>query len=231
MNILTPKIDQQIAAQVKSISDSIRKKRKVVLPNITISREFGCEGYPLASALKKRLDSNEHSWNLFSRDLLRTIENDADLKGELESAITLEQRSTLMQDLEYLLRSKPSDFVKYKEMGKNFKLVTNPGGAIVVGAAGAILAQGDKNFFNIRLTAPLTYRVNRVSSVLNINQDEAKSLVEERGASRKDFIKKFTGQDVSEPAFYHLVINNDNFDAEEMADIVLHAMKLKNLLP
>lgn len=228
--IITPKIDRNIAFQVKKIAQYQRKTARKLYPTITISREFGCEGFPLANKLASRLSSEKNEWTIFSSDMLREISDNNEYTRELTETLHEKYRSQLQQDLDVLLTKKPSDYSRFKQIAQNLKIIGNRGRTVIVGSGGAILAQHDKNFFHLRLTASLEFRVNRICKLFNIPMNEAANLVEERNMSRRDFIYRFTGKDVNDPAYYQIMLRNDFFAVNDMADIIIQALKSKKLI-
>jgi cytidylate kinase len=228
--IITPKIDQNIAFQVRKISGDIRKTKGKRKPAITISREFGCQGFPLANTIASRLSTGKTDWSVFSSDMLKEIADKNEYYRELMESVNESYRSQLQQDLDVLISKKPSDYTRFKMIAQNLKIIGDKGNTIIVGSGGAIVAQNQDNFFHVRITGSLPFRVNRVAELFNITDVEAANLVEERNLMRRDFIYRFTNKDIADPSFYHIILRNDFFSVEEMADIVLHAMKKREML-
>jgi cytidylate kinase len=228
--IITPKIDQNIAFQVRKISGDTRKADGKRKPAITISREFGCQGFPLANTIATRLSTGITDWSVFSSDMLKEIADKNEYYRELMESVNESYRSQLQQDLDVLISKKPSDYTRFKMIAQNLKIIGDKGNTIIVGSGGAIVAQNQDNFFHVRITGSLPFRVNRVAELFNITDVEAANLVEERNLMRRDFIYRFTNKDIADPSFYHIILRNDYFSVEEMADIVLHAMKARQML-
>ncbi|MCA1802321.1 MAG: cytidylate kinase-like family protein [Rhodothermaceae bacterium] len=228
--IITPKIDRSIAFQVRKISGDIRKAKGKRKPAITISREFGCQGFPLANTISARLSSGKTEWSVLSSDMLKEISEKNEYNRELMESVNESYRSQLQQDLDVLISKKPSDYTRFKIIAQNLKIIGDKGNTIIVGSGGAVVAQNQENFFHVRVTGSLSFRVNRVAELFNITEVEAANLVEERNLLRRDFIYRFTNKDIADPSFYHLILRNDFFSVDEMADIVLHAMKARKML-
>lgn len=226
----TSKIDHNIAFQAREISRELKIKKTKKLPTITISREFGCEGYPLAQALETRLSSEQYKWSVYSRDLLNAISEEAGLTDEIEKALSEGQRNQITQDLEHLLRVQATDLTKYLKIAKNFKAIGEKGGSIVVGSGGAILGGMNKNYFHVRLTGSRDFRVKRISEAAGISIEEAREHVDERSLMRTEFISRYTGKNVADPEHYHMILRNDLFNADDLASIIIHAMQLKKML-
>ncbi len=231
-SILTPKIDQSIAFQVNEITRGIKKKSTDTKsrPTITISREFGCEGIPVAKALVKKLSGEHDKWRLFNRDLINEISNEDDLSDELLKAVTEERRSQITQDLEAMLRVRPSDYQVYKRLGQNVKLIGESGNAVIVGSGGSVLAEKEPGFFHVRLTGSFDFRAKRISDATGITMEEARKTVQSRNTARQEFIQEFSRKSIDDPSLYHMILRNDIFDADQIADLIIAGLKSAKLL-
>ncbi|MFU8860174.1 MAG: AAA family ATPase [Cyclonatronaceae bacterium] len=208
----------------------MKTRKGKVKPCITISREFGCQGFPLANAISGRLSKGRTEWTVFSSDMLKEISDRDEYNRELIESVNEIYRSQLQQDLDAIISKKPSDYSRFKRIAQNLQIIGSRGNTVIVGSGGAIVAQNHENFFHVRITASLQFRIERVSELFDISNVEAASLVEERNLKRRDFIYRFTNKDIADPSFYHLILRNDYFNVDEMADVVIHALKVRKLL-
>ena len=75
---VTPTIEQRLAGWVTIHERQVAGAGTRQRPTLTISREFGCEGFPLAARLKELLDeSTGESWTIFDRALIEMVAEDA----------------------------------------------------------------------------------------------------------------------------------------------------------
>ncbi|MCH8556342.1 MAG: cytidylate kinase-like family protein [Balneolia bacterium] len=231
---LTPKPRKSVSDYVEEIKRTNKLKSSSTasasFPTITISREFGCEGFPLAKAIIQKLSGSEAGWELYSRDLINAISEESDLLEELYDKDNSTERNKLFQDLQELLNVAPSDYTRYKELAQNVCLIGEQGRAVIVGSGASILAQKETNFFNVRVTGSFAFRSGRIAKELNVSQYEAERIVTEQSSKRVEFIQKFSRQDISDPSLYHLVFRNDHFNADQMADLIVEAMKKIGML-
>lgn len=231
---LTPKFRKSVSDYVEEIKKANRLKSSSTVtetfPTITISREFGCEGFPLANAIIRKLSRPNLEWELYSRDLISSITDETDLLAELYDKEEEKNRNKIVQDLQELLNVAPSDFTRYKNLAQNVRLIGEQGRAVIVGSGASILAQKEKNFFNVRITGSFDFRVSRMEQELGVSRYEAEKNVSEQSSKRIEFTQKFSRQEVSDPALYHIVFRNDHFDAEQMSDLIIEAMKKIDML-
>lgn len=231
---LAPKNARSISDYVKELKETNRLRSSSSLdhpfPTITISREFGCAGYPLAQELVDRLSKNGPHWELYSRELIIDIAKETDLGLELFNESGKSGGSKLFQDLQELLGVAPSDFTRYKMLAQNVRIIGDQGNAVILGAGASILAQKETHFFNVRITGSFNYRVSRVARELGISRYEAEKMVAEKTDERLEFIQSFSRHDIADAGLYHMVLRNDYFETEHMADLIIEGMKKMNLI-
>ncbi|MDI6401492.1 cytidylate kinase-like family protein [Balneolaceae bacterium ANBcel3] len=228
---LIHKIDRDIAAQLKSLGVGKKRSEKYTYPCITISREFGCEGIPVAQKLSEKLSTPGYPWVIFHRDLISTLTEKEDIKKDLLDAINTETRGLLHQYIDHLLAHKPSDYNVFKKKAETLNILAARGRSIIVGSGAAIITSDIKNTFHVRLQASMEFKVQQVSKLLNMTEKEAREKIEEKYRKRTEYIYNFTRQDVTDPHHYDLVINNSRFNADEIVELIHRSLVLLNMLP
>jgi cytidylate kinase len=200
------------------------KKVKPAKPCITISREFGCQAYPLAEKLYNRLNKPEEEgkeWILLDRLLMEKIAKESGfVKSELEH-ITQENPTfrTLVTTLVGREHAEPLSV--FKLIKKTIRYFANAGNCIIVGRGSVCLTQDLPNAFHVRLVGSLPFKVGVIMENTGIAEEEAKEHIEQRQNQRDDFTRHFTGMDLSNPHLYHLIINNEKSTLEQMADTII----------
>lgn len=200
------------------------KEKKTSNPCITISREFGCQAYPLAETLSERLNEKaegEVTWALLDRLLLEKIaEESGYAKAELEYITHVDPTFQSMITT-FLGRKHAEPFEVFSYIKKTVRYFAKAGNSIIVGRGGVCLTQDLPNVFHIRLVAPLSFKLGVIMNYLDITEQEARKHIEARQAERDEFTRHFTKMDLSNPHLYHLLINNEKFSVGEIADIII----------
>ncbi len=230
---ITPKLESSFKFQVSKLDHGIHRKFHVETryPSITISREFGCEGYPLAHKLAELLSKQGNEWNIYNRDVFDQISDSAELTEKLLEEIKAERRNQLQQYLDQMFAHTPTELVRFKKLAQNIRAVTTKGHAIVVGAGGAIIGQDDKNQFHVRLIASMDFKISRLRPLVHdLSTTELIETIDHTNSKRVEFIREFTNRDIKEEKYYDMVINNDRFSVEEMAELIIAAMKIRGLV-
>jgi len=96
---LVPSIDERISDWIESKRrDQIEHRKRLNCFTITLSREIGCEAYPLAFKLKELLEkSTEEDWNIFDRAFIEKLQVENGLNEEILSY--LDKRSEFIENL------------------------------------------------------------------------------------------------------------------------------------
>jgi cytidylate kinase len=208
------------------------KEEPVTRPCITISREFGCQAYPLAETLHKRLNEeakNGEEWTVLDRLLLETIAvKSGYAKAELEYITSVDPTFQSMITT-FMGREHAAPFEVFTYIKKTVRYFAKAGNSIIVGRGGVCLTQDLPNAFHVRLVAPLSFKLKTIMNYLGGTEDEAKAHIEARQAERDEFTNHFTRMSLYDPHLYHLMINNDKFSIAEIAEIVID--RVANIRP
>lgn len=228
-SVLIPAIEQRLRGLIEVSRRNTREHGFVERerPTVTLTREFGCEGYPVAEKLQHLLEQRSGApWVVMDRALLDTVAKDHNLSEEVLRK--LGSKNSFLDDMLSTFSPRwKSDKDYYRLLSRQILALAQQGNVILVGRGAAILTQGVGNCYHFRIVAPMSYKVNSVAARMEISAGKAQDLVRERQEQRDAFLKDFLGRDIADPTLYHLVFNNARFSAERiagvMADVVLPA--------
>jgi len=216
----TPQLDAKLHAwhQIQQIADA-----KKPAPCFTIAREFGCQAYPLAEALVKRLNARVagEPWVVIGQEILDEV---ARLSGfSVEQIEKSQDTPTTLKAIfsMFLDNSRAEETEVFAHMRNVIRGFAMRGNCVLVGR-GAVFAAADlPNCIHLRLVAPYDFRVKKIMTSHQMSESDAKAFIELHQKQRADFIKRFAGVDHPEdPVLYHMVFNNGRFKVEEIAELV-----------
>ncbi len=223
-------IDGSLRFQASQYVRFLRKAPAAPGPLITISREYGCEGYALASALTSKLTNDAHPWLVYSRDMHDAVSTEGDPIHELNEIVNAGSRDMIQEMFDQYMADKPTDIQRYRSLVENVSVLSKHGYAVILGGGAGILTQMNPKALHVRLQATEEFRVKRIADVQKLSLDAARHQVSDFDSNRVAFIQKFTRKDVRDPHFYDLILNNGTLDVDQMSDIIIHTMKLRQLL-
>ncbi|MDH5559714.1 MAG: cytidylate kinase-like family protein, partial [Deltaproteobacteria bacterium] len=173
-NKLIPSVEKRIAAWADvSKKQQERKNKEQKTKTITISREFGCEGFPLALELKSLLDAQtKEIWTIFDELLIDKIQEDRQISKSLLKGFG--EQSTFMDNLlSMLVPNWDTEEEAYRSIVETIFAIAKEGNAIIVGRGGSVITQSLSNCYHFRLIAPKDFRVQVTATRMKISFDEA----------------------------------------------------------
>lgn len=224
---ITPGIENRLRAW-DEMARREPPEKKISRPCITISREFGCQAYPLAEILHKRLNElaeGEEDWIVLDRLLMEKIAAESGFaKTELEYVTQVNPTfQTLMMTV--VGRKHADPFVVFTYIKKTVRYFAKAGNSIIVGRGGVCLTQDLPHAFHVRLMAPLSFKLGIIMKNLGLTEEEARAHIEARQFERDEFTHHFTKMDLSNPHLYHLLINNEKSTLDQIADIIIERIE------
>ena len=224
LNTLPP-IDQRISAWVELERQANKGPKEKYDVSITLSREFGCEGYPLALKLKEDLEAKwGGEWTIFDQLLIDKILAERKISAKLLESIG--ERSKFLDTLISSLNPRwKTDQDLYEIMVETIHSLAQKGRCIFVGRGAAVVTQDLENCFHFRLEAPLEFRKASLVQRLSLAPSEADALIKAQENQREDFINHFLGVDLSEMQYYHLKFNNAKIHKDEVSKMMLQTIE------
>jgi cytidylate kinase len=223
---LLPSIDGRVSDWIESTRrDQIEHWKKLNCFTITLSREFGCEAYPLAVKLKERLEKlTGEDWNIFDRALIEKVRVEHGLAEELLS--NLGKRSGFIEKL--IAKRQPSWKEKteaYKFLAKAIYSISSEGRAIIVGCGAAVITQNIRHAYHFRLVASEKFRIKSIARRTEVPYSEAETMVSTRQKERTRFFKNFLQSEANDQQYFHAVYNNDKLPVERIAENIVAVIK------
>jgi cytidylate kinase len=216
---LSPSTEARLAAWSRSEHQRNHPATVTPPPSVTLSREFGCEAFPLAerlAALFARKAGEE--WTVFDRVLLERVASEQEIPLHLLQQ--LGHRNKVLEGLGLLQKGAVSHDVAFQRVAELVLPIASQGHAILVGRAGAWVCRDLPNCFHFRLVASLPRRVASIQRRLGLSAAEATTLVQERSAERESFIYDVLKIDLSDARHYDAIFNTDRTTLDEAAEAI-----------
>ena len=217
---LIPNVDQRISAWIGIQERLARQERREPKPTITISRQFGCEGYPLAECLKVALEKRTgEPWTIFDKALIERVSRETDLSERLLG--NLGDESHGLDVLANMIPGWRTHDEAYEVLARYILRIAREGNAIIVGRGGAIVTQNLPRCFHFRLEAPFEHRVQSIQRRLEISSQEAERTVIEHQKSREHFLESFLHCSIADTRYYNAVFNSSKNKLEDITRSIL----------
>lgn len=219
---LVPSIEHRLSAVIEM--NRRRHERgdpfRQMPPVVTLSREFGCEAFPVAEQLKALLEEKtRRPWLLLEKALLEELAKRRDL--EPSGFERIGDRSRFFDNLVSVLSPHwHSDHDYFRVLSAQIAHMAEQGDVLFVGRGASVLLQDRKNTYHFRLVAPWEFKVGSIQRRLGLGEEETGALVRRRQEQRDAFIRNFLNRDVNDPYLYQALFNNAKNTVEQMATAI-----------
>ena len=222
ITVLTPSIEQRMAAYVE-LTNRVRLMAPPaqLKPTITLSREFGCEAFPVAEELVKVAEQKTgESWLLVDKSLLDEVAKDHRISQEIMHSLGEKPRFIDEMFATFSKNWKGDADYYYRLLCEQVVMVATAGNAVIVGLGAAIITKAMKNCFHFRLIAHHDFKVRSIARRMNIPKQEAEIIVLNQQKERDRIIRRVLDADEHEPLHYHVIFNNAKIKNPQIAEII-----------
>ncbi|MEZ5197877.1 MAG: cytidylate kinase-like family protein [Bacteroidales bacterium] len=202
-------------------------------PYISISRDFGSMANVIAQKLSTELNKSNkgRKWNWINKSILIESSKALDLSTSKIEYVFQSQQKSMMDEIVGAMSTRyyKSDRKIRNTIIQVIRSIAQTGNVIIVGRGGVAFANDNPKSFHVKLTAPLEWRVNRISSNYNKSKEEALRYVLETDKERKFLIDSFMGYE-TDHSIFDIVFNRQSFTDEDIVSTIVNLMKAKQLI-
>lgn len=202
----------------KNVKKTASKKE---LPLITISREMGSGGRPIAYLAAKKLRGE---WRVYHKDLIDKIAKQANLEKALIKEID-EKKLGLVDELigNFFGKRYPSLNIYHKNLIKVLSEIGQRGYAIIVGRGADYLFP---KALKVRIICLMEQRIKWEMEFEHLDRKQAIERIENSDNQRYQFIKTLYRHDIKKAHHYDLVIRTGpDLSIKDAADLIVLAAK------
>lgn len=196
---------------------------------IVIGRQFGSGGKQIGKLVADRLGVEYYDKKLLTEAALK-YGFSAKIFAEAD-----EKRPSPFRSLLHLaLGASSTPFSQetlsaegiYTAQSKVIKSICESNSCVIVGRTADYVMRDHPRLLSVFLHAPMEYRKKRVMRrEAGISEDEAEELARKNDSQRESYYNYFTGRRWGSCANYHLSIDSSMFTDEEIADIIVSAVR------
>lgn len=224
-NLFIPSVDLRIGSleeynrrqKEKAASRHARPKPR---PCITISREYGCTGYPAAELLRElMMQRTGDEWVLIDRAILDEVAKRHNLSAEILRSLGKENR--ILDEILATFSSRwKSNYDYFLPMSQHVVALAEQGNVILLEMGGAIVTRHIEHSYHFRLFGSDAFKIATLSGRLSIPKEEAEELMHKQQKVRDRFTRDFLNQDDHDPTLYDMLFNNGRCPADRIAHII-----------
>jgi cytidylate kinase len=210
-------------------------------PVVTISRQAGCSAQRIAIKLSKILTGYSYmsdtktdaEWRWVDKDLFEQVVEDImnDVKsGDYDDT---DQAIKMLEQVSDAFSNETIYDISDSRLIETFKGVVCrlacQGRTIIVGRSAGVILSEVPNKLNVRLEAPIEWRINRIMQLRDFSQAEAVDYVKEMDIKRDTFIEKIIGRKANNDDF-DVIFNYASMQDDEIIDAIVNILKNKKII-
>jgi cytidylate kinase len=194
-------------------------EEKFTRPFVTIAREPGSGGVPIAQAVAKKLN-----FLCLDEQVIDEIANSTKLRKDLIKAVDEKNRTHVEDIVQSLLNSDYVDDLKYvTELTKVLVTYAIRGKVVIVGRGANFLTPFAKGL-HVNISAPYEVRVKRAMDYEGFSRKKAEEVIAKVEKERKEFVKQYFKKDPTKINSYDLTLNTTYFSVEQARDLIIDAL-------
>ncbi|MBU0978742.1 MAG: cytidylate kinase-like family protein [Patescibacteria group bacterium] len=191
-------------------------------PYITVAREPGSGGRPIAKAVAKEL-GYEFVDKQIVNEIARSVERRRGIIEEVD-----EKGRTMMEDIVHsVLNPEYVDNNLYMTELCKIILAYAFKGKVVILGRGANFITPFARGLHVSITAPYAVRVKRAIDYEGFSERKAKRMITKVEKERRDFIMQYIQRDSSKVNSYDLTLNTTSYEVDEARDVIIKAFYKK----
>ena len=225
-NLFIPSVDLRIGSleeynRRQKEKASLQHKKPKARPCITISREYGCTGYPTAELLRDLLmQKTGDEWVMIDKHVLEEVAKRHNLSEEILKSLGANNR-ILDEVLATFSPRWKSNYDYFLPLSSHVVALAEQGNVIMLEMGGAIVTRHIENSYHFRIYGSEAFKAASISSRLQIETEAAEKLMHRQQKQRDHFTRDFLNQDDHDPALYDLLFNNDRCTPDKIAHTII----------
>lgn len=188
---------------------------------VTISRQYGCDGYALARLISERAGNQSWPWLVYGRELLEQIAGDLGISKKIIAGLAEGQIGEIRDFLESAFHMHPGSIKVGKRLGETIRALALGGGVVIVGRGANYLTRDLTGGVHIRLVADVDWRIRNLVQSGKVNRDEARQKILAGDQARSSLISELFQRDIDDAGGYTAIFNNRLINLEQVADFAL----------
>ena len=221
-NLLIPSVDLRIGAleeynRRQKEGAAAHPKKPKPRPCITISREYGCTGYPVAELLLEIMQQKTgDEWVMIDKAVLEEVAQRHNISEEILKTLG-ENNRILAEVLATFSPRWKSNYEYFSLLSRHVIALAEQGNVIIVELGGAIISRHIEHSYHFRIYGSESFKTATLSNRLNMTPEDTEILMHRQQKLRDHFTRDFLNQDDHDPALYDLLFNNDRCPPEIIA--------------
>lgn len=191
-------------------------------PYITIAREPGSGGHPVAHMVAKQL-----GFQIIDEEIIDEIAKSIDKRKEIVKAVDEKSRTWITNMTHQLLNQEYIDDIEYmRELLKVIVAHALQGKVVILGRGANFITPFEKGL-HVNITAPRKVRIDRAIKHEGYTKSKATRIINKIEKERQAFVRQYLYNDPTKVNSYDLTINTTSYSIDQVKDIIIQAYYAK----
>jgi cytidylate kinase len=234
-------MEKFIKSFMKSISCCDLETGDFPGPVVTISRQSGCSAQRIAIKLSKILTGYSYmsdtktdaEWRWVDKNIFKEVTSEIIEEVKKEDYNDTEEAVKILTHVSQAFSNETIYDISDEKIIETFRGIISrlacKGRTIIVGRSAGVILRDVPNRLNLRLEAPLEWRINRIMQLKELSQAEAVKFVREMDEKRDSFIEKVIGRKANNNDF-DVIFNYSSMQDDEIIDATVNILKNKKII-
>lgn len=221
-NLLIPSVDLRIGGleeynRRQHLQATLKTQKIKARPVITLSREFGCEGYAVAEKLTELLSQKTgDKWILIDNAILEEVARNHNISEDILHH--LGESNRILDEVMATFSSQwKTDRDHFQLLCSYIISLADQGNVIIVELGGSIITRHIEHSCHFRIYASDAFKTATLARRLNLSVEDAEKLMHRQQKKRDNFTTNFLGQNGHDPRLFDMLFNNERCNPEKIA--------------
>lgn len=191
-------------------------------PVITIARDYGCPGVPVAEAVTKALTNYYVEWKLIDKEIINHAAQELRVSPEVAERIGHSGPRGFFHDFisAFSQQQNPSDAAVKRTMANAIRAFSLAGNVVILGRGGVVVTRDIKQSLHIKLYGPIEYRIERVKAMDGLKTD--KDALQKIGVVDREriYLRDYLAGEELKPDVFDVQFNCGTLTEQEMIDTI-----------
>jgi len=223
MRVRNPNVQMILESHVREwfIKEKGKRERKRQ-PPITISRQRGSGGLWIAQRLSEKL-----GWPYYDKNIIKEIAHISGVDEKTVAFLDERDRDTFREFANIFSQDRAVSQHEYVEHLKRFIGTLGKAGRTIIVGRGANFILPPNDALRVRLIGEPETCIRFAAREYSLDEAEVAKLLPTWDREQHTFIKRYFGEDITDPRHYDMVINITYVGLEGAVDLILSAYARK----
>lgn len=218
-------LERRVTAQIRAWEQrqaEIEAEKPKPRPFLTISRQFGAQGFELGQYVARRLTEvdKEGEWLAHDKDVLEKVAADHHLPRSVLESLCDRRRTEVASWIKQFFGG-VTETTAFRKLAETIRAMALGGHTVLIGRGAGLITRDLPDGLHVRVVAPKEWRADRLRARRELGEAEALKLIDERDALRAEFVRTYLKQEIEDPYIYDMVLNNARLSLEQMGELLV----------